>query len=165
MSDIMAKARHSLRAYLGCWGIKTSRLEADADLCWVAGMVYGIEATDIISMSSQIASMSKKARKARAAEGMARHAAELALFMDETEPGAPKTVAEIVGENPVLNDDGKDLRDLLRQVVVAVINHGRGDILWEFPDVLAHFGGQIPDGYAVRRDPKSGRNEMIRLDS
>lgn len=34
--------------------------------------------------------------------------------------------------------------DLLRQVVVAVINAGHERDLWELPDVIAHFGGRVP---------------------
>lgn len=36
-----------------------------------------------------------------------------------------------------------DPEALLRKVVVAVINAGHASDLYEFPDVLAHFGAQI----------------------
>lgn len=42
-----------------------------------------------------------------------------------------------------------DPAKLLRKVVVAVINNGRSDILWEFPDVLAFFGSRIPQRHEV----------------
>lgn len=40
---------------------------------------------------------------------------------------------------------------LLRKVVTAVINHGRQDILWEFPELLEFLGSRIP-----RREELSG---------
>ena len=41
----------------------------------------------------------------------------------------------------------QDAHALLRDVVLAVITSGHGDLLWEFPDVLAYFGGQLgPNG-------------------
>ncbi|MBB3411254.1 hypothetical protein FHT87_005207 [Rhizobium sp. BK316] len=33
---------------------------------------------------------------------------------------------------------------LLRKVVSSVINHGRQDILWEFPELLEFLGSRIP---------------------
>ena len=39
-----------------------------------------------------------------------------------------------------------DANELLRQVVMAVIERGHGSDLWDFSDVLAHFGSQhAPD--------------------
>lgn len=39
--------------------------------------------------------------------------------------------------------------DLLRNVVLAVVEHGHASDLYEFPEVLAYFGAQIP------RDPNA----------
>jgi hypothetical protein len=38
-----------------------------------------------------------------------------------------------------------DAHGLLRQVVVAVINAGHASDLYDFPDVLAYFRGQVPE--------------------
>jgi hypothetical protein len=40
---------------------------------------------------------------------------------------------------------GVSAHDLLRQVVVAIIAAGHASDLYKFPDVLAHFGGQMPE--------------------
>jgi hypothetical protein len=37
-----------------------------------------------------------------------------------------------------------DAHELLRQVVVAVINHGHASDVHEFPDVLAYFNATVP---------------------
>ncbi|TIO15600.1 MAG: hypothetical protein E5X86_19710 [Mesorhizobium sp.] len=42
-----------------------------------------------------------------------------------------------------------DTADLLRKVVVAVINQGQGHILYDLPDVLAFFGSRIPERHEV----------------
>lgn len=38
-----------------------------------------------------------------------------------------------------------DHEELLHKVVLAVINAGHASDLYEFPDVLAYFGAQIPE--------------------
>lgn len=50
--------------------------------------------------------------------------------------------AEIVTPSPVRPN--ADARDLLRQVVVAVVNAGHAEDLHRFPDVLAYFGCKYP---------------------
>lgn len=38
----------------------------------------------------------------------------------------------------------ENIEELLRQVVLAVVEAGQAAILYEFPQVLAYFGAQIP---------------------
>jgi hypothetical protein len=38
---------------------------------------------------------------------------------------------------------------LLRKVVSAVISHGQGHILYEFPEILSFFGSRIPHRHEV----------------
>ena len=40
---------------------------------------------------------------------------------------------------------GADPHELLRKVVLAVIERGHASDLYEFPDVLAYFGAKMPD--------------------
>jgi hypothetical protein len=52
-----------------------------------------------------------------------------------------------------------DANDLLRQVVLAVIDHGHASDLYDYPDVLAYFGSQMPAdrgaaAYSVVSDTK-----------
>lgn len=42
-----------------------------------------------------------------------------------------------------------DAAQLLRKVVGAVISHGQGHILYDFPEVLAFFGSRIPQRHEV----------------
>ena len=51
----------------------------------------------------------------------------------------PRQTAKPRQPSPIRPD--VDAHDLLRQVVVAVINHGHASDLYEFPDVLRYFGG------------------------
>ena len=63
----------------------------------------------------------------------------LQRMMDASEPVViDGTPFEVVGELDI------DPAQLLRKVVTAVITYGHGDILWEFPEVLAFFGSRIP---------------------
>lgn len=41
--------------------------------------------------------------------------------------------------------------DLLREVVMAVVEAGHASDLWEYPDVLAHFGAQMPEDRSLLR--------------
>jgi hypothetical protein len=40
--------------------------------------------------------------------------------------------------------------DLLRNVVLAVIEQGQAHLLYEFPEVLAYFGAKLPDDPTAR---------------
>lgn len=40
---------------------------------------------------------------------------------------------------------GHEPHELLRKVVLAVVNAGHASDLYEFPDVLAYFGAQLPE--------------------
>jgi hypothetical protein len=49
---------------------------------------------------------------------------------------------------------------LLRKVVVAIINKGHADDLYEFPDVLDYFGARIPDENEI--SPEAALDEEYR---
>lgn len=48
------------------------------------------------------------------------------------------------GSEPSAIRPEKSAHDILREVVVAVINAGHASDLYEFPDVLEYFGAQVP---------------------
>lgn len=50
----------------------------------------------------------------------------------------------LMAGDPVV-EQGKSTADLLREVVLAVIESGHAEILWGMPDVLDHFGAQLPE--------------------
>lgn len=53
--------------------------------------------------------------------------------------------------NPEISAD-----DLLRKVVLAVVNAGHASDLYEFPDVLAYFGSRVPHPDEIADHHQSG---------
>lgn len=52
--------------------------------------------------------------------------------------------------------EGISAHDLLRKVVIAVIERGHASDLYALPDVLAYFGAQMPEGQETTTAPLSG---------
>lgn len=151
-----------IEAFIGAWGIKTSSIETAEELRFLASRLFEIDLLDAAEMATSIDALGRKKRKflanrnldrvfgdggqsLNAQHGVAENAGEisqhsLARMMDNSAPqmidGEPFNCA---GEMDI------DPAKLLRKVVVAVINAGRADILWEYPDVLAFFGARIPE--------------------
>lgn len=155
-------AERKIEAFIGAWGVKTGDIVDTNHLLELASRIFEVENTGLADqVMASIDALGPKGRRAKAqrniksvmgdagrfsphwgkdADGITRIPEEsLQRMMDNSKPelidGEP---FDVVGEMDI------DPAQLLRKVVSAVISAGRGDILWEFPDVLAFFGSRIP---------------------
>lgn len=147
-----------LEAFVGAYGIKTSGFSSSDELVFKACQLFEIDlgTTDTIDQAADaIVLLGKKERRIRAAKN--RHL----LTDDEPSKTAVDTPITAEGLEKMMADSKPHLIDgtsmdcvgeldidpakLLRKVVSAVISHGQGHVLYDFPEVLAFFGSRIPD--------------------
>jgi hypothetical protein len=150
-----------LEAFVGVWDIKTSRYQFAEDLvvdaCILFGLV-GIKNETLWSVeetATEIESLGKKERGIRARAN--RHLIATADDGETKNTDAPVTAESLekmmAGSQPNMVSGASqdcigeldiDPAKLLRKVVSAVISHGQGHILYDFPDVLEFFKSRIP---------------------
>lgn len=145
-----------LEAFLGVWGIKTSEIETTNDLIADACTLYGIQISmgaSVDSLAEHIESLGRKERKARVESNIGffpersekKHGSQPItqeglekVFADSKPQLVPGASQDCVGELDI------DPARLLKKVVSAVISHGQGHILHEFPELLEFLGSRIP---------------------
>lgn len=145
-----------LEAFLGVWGIKTREIETTndliADACTLFDIRIKIDQT-VASVAEEIEAIGRKERKSRAE-------ANISFFSDRSikkQTGQPVTTEALekmmADSKPKLVDGASqdcvgeldiDPAQLLRKVVSAVISHGQGNVLYEFPELLEFMGSRIP---------------------
>lgn len=149
-----------LEAYVGAQGVLTSRFSSTKELVWFACRLFDLDPeifTTIHDATVEIESLGRRERGARARKN------KDVLFPpdDLSETERPKSQNSEQSLQKMMDDSRPKLIDgtpfdcegeldidpakLLRKVVSTVISSGHGDILWEFPDVLAFFGARIPN--------------------
>lgn len=162
-----------LEAFIGAQGVKTSTFATSNEIITCAEMVFAYDDEKVFLLSvdeaaAWVESLGRKGRKDRAAKNFGR-------FSHLTNADAPKTTgsAEVTqnGLEKMFADDAPQLvsgkqqdleRDLdinpanlLRKVISAVISHGQGHILYDFPEVMQFLKSRIPD-----RDELSGHHSI-----
>lgn len=156
-----------IEAFIGAWGAKTGAIVDTDHLLELASRLFEIENTGISEkMAEQIDGLGKKGRKALAQKNLksvmgdeGRFGADWAKDKDGATRFSEQSLQKMMDDSKPQMIDGApfecqgeldiDPAKLLRKVVSAVISAGRGDILWEFPDVLAFFGSRIPQRHEV----------------
>lgn len=152
-----------LEAFVGAFGIHTSRFETTRELIWFACKLFEIDPEGLATAeeaASKIEALGKKERSIRA------NRTRGYLFPNEDFTGKKMAVqddAPITADalQRTMDNSRSDLIDgepfgvageldidpakLLRKVVSAVISAGHASDLYEFPDVLAFFGARLPD--------------------
>lgn len=145
-----------LEAFLGVWGIKTSEIETTEDLIADACTLYEIPITiglSVETVAAQIEALGRKERKSRVE-------ANIGFFPDRadkkqsaqpiTQEGLVKMFADsqpklVSGASQdCIGELDIDPTRLLKKVIAAVISHGQGHILYEFPEVLEFTKSRIP---------------------
>lgn len=145
-----------LEAFLGVWGIKTSAIETTNDLIADACTLYDIRIKvdqTVGSVAEEIEALGRKERKARAE-------AKIGYFVDRSskkqtgQPVTDEALEKMMADSrPNLVDGASqdcvgeldiDPAQLLRKVVSAVISHGQGHVLYEFPELLEFMKSRIP---------------------
>lgn len=152
-----------LEAFVGAYGIRTSQFKTTGELIWFALRLFGIDPADIKTVelaADTIEALGKKERGVRARanrdvvfppdsvgdipkEGPVTHESLVKMMADSKPQMIDGADMDCVGELDI------DPAKLLRKVVSAVISHGQGHILYEFPEVLAFFGSRIPHRHEV----------------
>jgi hypothetical protein len=145
-----------LEAFIGAWRIKTSQFDTVGDILQGARLLFDLpmSASSSIGLAADyLEALGKKERAIRARENLHLFGekSEKASEAPITAEGLEKMMAD---SKPHLIDGASmdcvgeldiDPAKLLRKVVSAVISHGQGHILYDFPEVLAFFGSRIPD--------------------
>ena len=150
-----------LEAFLGVWGIKTSRYQTTEELVIDACILFdlvgvkGPELWSVEEMAAEIEALGKKERGIRARAN--RHLIASTEDGDAKPADAPVTaeaLEKMMADSQPQMIDGADMdcigeldidpAKLLRKVVSAVISHGQGHVLYDFPEVLAFFKSRIP---------------------
>ncbi|MBD8556329.1 hypothetical protein IFT84_17615 [Rhizobium sp. CFBP 8762] len=152
-----------LEAFVGVWGIKTSRYESTSDLVLDARLLFGLaQAGDegfwsVEETAEAIEALGKKERVSRAWKNLCLVAIDTDDAPTVSAVDAPITseaLEKMMADSKPKLIDGADMdcsgeldidpAKLLRKVVSAVISGGQGHILYDFPEVLAFFGSRIP---------------------
>ena len=144
-----------LEAFLGVWGIKTSEIETTSAIIVDAATLYGIECVgqSVDEIAAEIEALGRKERKARVE-------ANIGLFTERAEKKqTPQPVTQEALEKMFADSKPKlvsgasqdcmgeldiDPVSLLKKVISAVISHGQGHILYDFPEVLEFTNSRIP---------------------
>lgn len=153
-----------IEAFIGAWGVKTGDIANTDHLLELASRLFEVANNGLADrMLQAIDALGPKGRKALAQKnlksvmgGEGRFSADWNQAADTGRPVIPAESLQRMmdASTPKMVDghamdiDGLidvDPAQLLRKVVSAVISAGRGDILWEFPEVLSFFNARIPD--------------------
>lgn len=153
-----------IEAFIGAWGVKTGDIVNTEHLLELASRLFEVENSGLADrMMTAIDALGPKGRKAMAQKnlkavmgGEGRFGSDWSGKADDGLTHIPEAALQHMmdASSPKLVDGaGLDVNgtldvdpaQLLRKVVSAVISAGRGDILWEFPEVLAFFNARIPD--------------------
>ncbi len=146
-----------LEAFVGVWDIKTSRFNTANELIFVACGLYDLSFDEIDTVekaAEAIEALGKKARGELARKNRGALALDEKIFADPDAPISREGLERMMAASKPQMIDGAsmdcigeldiDPAKLLRKVVSAVISHGQGHILYDFPEVLAFFGSRIP---------------------
>lgn len=147
-----------LEAFVGVWNIHTSKFETTKELIWFGLRLFGLDPVGVETVeqaADMIEALGKKVRKERAQQNR-----EIVFPMEDFAPNqtaAPVTqeaLAKMMADSrpQMVSGSGQDCvgeldidpAKLLLKVVSAVISHGQGHILYDFPEVLEFTKSRIP---------------------
>lgn len=135
-----------LEAYLGSRGIRTSQFETTEDLIAAARSVFQVIGNSCDEVADAVSRLSKGER--------ARLASKNGQLFSDFAPAATGNGGKQETQPRGVVDGGPfgfpgsldlDAEKLLKKVVGKLISTGNAGLLNEFPDVLAYFGGRLPE--------------------